>query len=355
MPERVILPELQLESGQVLTDVPIAFQSWGELDEDGSNAVIVCHALTGNVRADVWWGPLIGPGAVLDTDRYSVVCLNVLGSPYGSASPLTENPETGAPFGPDFPAVTIRDTVRAHRLALENIGVRQAAFALGGSMGAMQALEWAYEPDFVRGIVPIAVGGRHSSWCIGFSEAQRQAIYADPRWQGGHYEEQPTAGLATARMVAMLSYRSRASFEARFGRSSQDGTAGLFAVESYLRYQGQKLVDRFDANCYIHLTKQMDTHDVGRGRGSYESALREIEQPTLVIGIDSDVLYPLEEQEELARYIPQAELRVIRSSHGHDAFLIEFAQLADILENWLAANPVVAGEKAEKVVAGSTT
>lgn len=337
MAEVLRLAELPLDSGAVLTDVPIAYQSWGALNAHGDNAVIVCHALTGNTAADVWWGPLIGPGAALDTDRYFVVCLNVLGSPYGSASPVSVRPETGERYGPEFPVATIRDTVRAHRLALEQLGVRRAAFALGGSMGGMQALEWAFEGDFVEGVVPIAVGGRHSSWCIGFSEAQRQAIYADADWKEGRYDEQPRRGLAAARMIAMLSYRSRASFEDRFGRSRQDGADGLYSVESYLRYQGEKLVDRFDANCYIHLTKQMDTHDVAKGRGSYEEVLGSVEKPALVVGIDSDVLYPVEEQEELARLMPNARLDIISSVHGHDAFLIEFDQLAASIRSWAAA------------------
>lgn len=355
MADHINLPELQLESGRTLTDVPVAYDSWGELHPDGTNAVIICHALTGNTKADVWWGPLIGPGAAFDPNRYFVICLNVLGSPYGSASPLSVDRSSGTPYGPDFPSVTIRDTVRAHRMALELLGVRQAVLATGGSMGGMQALEWAFEDDFVRGIVPIAVGGRHSSWCIGFSEAQRQAIYADPRWKDGRYEEQPSAGLAAARMVAMLSYRTRESFEARFGRMPQDGREDLFAVESYLRYQGEKLVDRFDANCYVHLTEQMDSHDVGRGRGSYEEALRSIEQPTLVIGIDSDILYPIDEQEELARTIPRARLEIISSVHGHDAFLMEFKQLDALFARWLDEHPEVSGSATERIVAGSAT
>ena len=335
MADCIILPELKLDSGAVLREVPVVYDSWGELNPEADNAIIVCHALTGNTRADVWWGPLIGPGKPIDTDRFFVVCLNVLGSPYGSASPVSTNPETGAPYGPDFPQTTVRDAVRAHREALRAIGVKQAAFAIGGSMGGMQALEWAFTGDFVRGIVPIAVGGRHSSWCIGWSESQRQAIYADSRWNGGRYDEQPSAGLATARMIAMISYRSRASLEQRFGRQPQPGVDELFAVESYLRYQGAKLVDRFDANCYVHLTRQMDTHDVARERGEYESVLHNIEQPALVIGIDSDILYPLSEQEEIAHLIPNAELEVISSPHGHDAFLIELEDMDRVLRSWM--------------------
>ena len=335
MAECIILPELKLDSGLSLREVPVVYDAWGELNAEGDNAIIVCHALTGNTRADVWWGPLIGPGRALDTDRFFVVCLNVLGSPYGSLSPISVNVETGAPFGADFPAVTIRDTVRSHRQALEEIGVRQAAFAIGGSMGGMQALEWAFTGDFVRGIVPIAVGGRHSSWCIGWSESQRQAIYSDGRWKGGHYEEQPRTGLSTARMIAMISYRARDSFEQRFGRQLQPGSDGLFAVESYLRYQGEKLVDRFDANCYVQLTLQMDSHDVSLLRGDYETVLRSIRQPALIVGIDSDILYPIAEQEELSSLIPGGELTVITSSHGHDAFLIELDQMDRVIRTWM--------------------
>ncbi len=335
MSESIILPGLELESGAVIEDVPIAYSAWGKLNAAGDNAVVVCHALTGNTRADIWWGPLIGPGEALDTDQYFVICLNVLGSPYGSASALSEQPGRGRPIGADFPDVTIRDSVRAHKIALERLGVRQIVTAVGGSMGGMQALEWAFHGSFVRSIIPVAVGARHSAWCIGFSEAQRQAIYTDARWQGGRYTEQPTAGLATARMIAMISYRSRASFEDRFGRRPQDGEEGFFSVESYLQYQGEKLVDRFDANCYVDLTKQMDTHDVGRGREGYERALRSIEQPTLVVGIDSDVLYPLEEQQELVDLIPDSELAVVSSVHGHDAFLIEFDQMSSIVGPWI--------------------
>ena len=335
MSECITLPRLELESGEVLTQVPIAYDSWGELNAERDNAVVVCHALTGNTRADVWWGPLIGPEGAFDPERYFVICMNVLGSPYGSASPLTARPGNGVLYGPDFPDVTIRDTVKAHKAVLDRLGVRGVVTAIGGSMGGMQALEWAYFGSFVRSVIPVAVGGRHSAWCIGFSEAQRQAIFADAAWNGGRYSEQPAAGLAAARMMAMISYRSRESFEDRFGREANDDEPGVYAVESYLRYQGEKLVSRFDANCYIHLTRQMDTHDVGRGRGGYEAALRSVEQPALVIGIDSDVLYPLVEQEELARLIPSAELEVVTSTHGHDAFLIEFEQMNDLVGPWL--------------------
>ncbi len=334
-----IIPECPLERGRVLRQAPVAYRTWGALNQAADNAVVVCHALTGNTDVDAWWGGLLGPGRALDTDRYFVVCANVPGSPYGSASPLTRDPETQRPYGAAFPRVTPRDTVALHRRLLEQLGVRQVAFAIGGSMGGMHALEWAFEGDFVRGLVPIAIGGRHSAWCIGWSEAQRQALYADPRWQDGRYDpdDPPAAGLAAARMIAMISYRSQPSFEARFGRTPDAGDPDAFDVESYLRYQGHKLVRRFDANCYVHLTWQMDAHDLARGRGAYPDVLARIQQPALVVGIDSDVLYPLDEQRELARHLPQAELAVLETPHGHDAFLIELDALNEIVLAWRRA------------------
>ena len=332
-----------LESGRELTDVPVAYRTWGRLNAAADNAIVVCHALTGNVDVDDWWAGLLGPGRALDTDRYFVVCANVLGSPYGTASPLTVNPATGSAYGADFPVTTVRDSVALHRRLLERLGVRQVAFAIGGSMGGMQALEWAFQGDFVRAIVPIGVGGRHSAWCIAWSEAQRQAIYADPAWRGGRYEagQGPEAGLATARMMAMISYRSFASFEARFGRSAAEGAGAPthfapadFAIESYLRHQGTKLVERFDANCYVRLTQKMDTHDVSRGRCEYRDVLCRIEQPALIVGIDTDVLYPLAEQRELAQRLPQAQLAVLEAEHGHDSFLIELDHLNEIVTSW---------------------
>jgi len=339
-----------LESGVVLEQVPVAYRTWGTLNDAGTNALVVCHALTGDADVADWWSDLIGSGRALDTDRYFVICANVIGSPYGTVSPLTNDPATGRPYGASFPAVTPRDTVRLHHRLLWSLGVRRVAAAIGGSMGGMHVLEWAMNGPFVRSIVPIAVGGRHSPWQIGWSEAQRQAIFSDPNWQEGAYapDAPPSRGLQAARMMAMVSYRSRASFEMRFGRQYQSRPSvdketasgsdsdAPFAVESYLRYQGRKLDDRFDANCYVSLTRQMDAHDVSRGRGAYPDVLRSIDQPALVVGISSDVLYPLVEQEELADVLPRAELTVIDSPHGHDGFLIEQDALADCLGPWLA-------------------
>jgi len=347
MPKTLTLPQFALDDGTLLREVPVAYQTWGTLNAAGDNAVVVCHALTGDPDVADWWGGLLGPGRALDPTEDFVVCLNVPGSPYGSVSPLTPNPAIGRRYGADFPAFTIRDTVRLHRRALKQMGVRRVRCAVGGSMGGMHVLEWAFETTddgapFVQSLVPVAVGGRHTAWQIGWSEAQRQAIYNDPKWNGGHYplDDPPVDGLAAARMMAMVSYRSQPSFEGRFGREAMPEKEGEpYAVESYLRHQGEKLVDRFDAHCYVTLTQQMDTHDVARDRGEYEAVLASIEQPTLVVGIDSDVLYPLREQQKLAEHLPRASLEVLSAPHGHDSFLIELDDLNETVAAWRAEAP----------------
>lgn len=331
--QHALVPRFELESGQVLKDVPVAYRTWGKLNARGDNAVVVCHALTGNTDADVWWSEMIGPDKAVDTGRDFAICANVIGSPYGTLSPLTADPDTGAPWAADFPETTVRDCVGLHRLLLEQLGVSEVAFAVGGSLGGMQVLEWAFHRDLVRGIVPIAVGGRHSPWCIGWSEAQRRAIRGDPRWHGGRYssETPPAEGLALARMMAMISYRSFEEFGERFGRQRSDEG---FHAESYLRHQGEKFVERFDANCYLRLTEIMDTHDVSRGRGPYEDVLRGVDQPALVVGVTTDILYPLAEQRELQSLLPNAELAVLDASQGHDGFLIAQRQLGDQIRRW---------------------
>ena len=331
-----IIPDFTLENNTVLREAPVAYQTWGTLNEASNNVIVVCHSLTSDTDAAGWWGSFLGPGGALDTEHYFIVCTNIIGSPYGTVSPLTIDPATGQPYGVDFPRVTIRDTVALHKQLLDRLGVRQIAFTIGGSMGGMQALEWAFYGDFVRGLVPIGIGGRHSAWCIGWSEAQRQAIYADSRWKEGRYDpdDPPSAGLATARMIAMITYRSFGSFQTRFGRDTMEHDEALFRVASYLRYQGEKLVERFDANCYVHLTQQMDAHDVARGRGDYVEILQQIEQHALVVGIDSDVLYPLDEQRELVRHLPNAQLAILEAPHGHDSFLIELETLSNIVRSW---------------------
>jgi homoserine O-acetyltransferase len=304
--------------------VTVAYRTWGRLGARGDNAVLVCHALTGSADVERWWGALLGPGRALDPDRDFVVCSNVLGSCYGTTGPTSPRPGGPGRWGGDFPAVTVRDMVRLQAALLDALGVRRLRLVLGGSLGGMQVLEWALLfPQRVGAIAPIAVSAHHSAWCIALSEAQRQAIYADPRWLGGAYPpgHEPAAGLAVARQIAMCTYRSRASLEARFSRD--EGGTGGFAVVDWLHHHGRALVDRFDANSYVTLTRAMDTHDVGRGRGGWREALGTVRVPALVISIDSDVLYPPVEQEELAAALPAGRLVTLSSPHGHDAFLIE--------------------------------
>ena len=318
-----------LESGGSLPGIQIAFRTWGRLSPDGDNAVVVCHAFTGSADVDRWWTRMFGPGRALDPDRDFVVCANILGSCYGTTGPASIDPSTGRPWLGSFPAITLRDMVRAQGELALALGIRSVRSVMGGSLGGMQVLEWALlYPDLVQSIVPIASSARHSAWAIGLSEAQRQAISADPRWGGGSYDpaDPPAAGLAAARMMAMCTYRGWESFEERYSRRSQ--AADLFAIESYLRYQGQQLVDRFDAATYHALTRAMDTHDVARGRGDFEDVLRSIRQPALVVTIDTDVLYPPEEQRVMARHMPAARLARLASPHGHDGFLIQVDEVS---------------------------
>ncbi|HSM91237.1 MAG TPA: homoserine O-acetyltransferase [Anaeromyxobacteraceae bacterium] len=326
---------LELELGGRLERVRVGYRTWGSLAPDGRNAVIVCHALTGTADVDSWWARMFGPGRAFDPARDFILCANILGSCYGTTGPTAIDPATGRPYLGDFPPITVRDMVRVQHALATSLGVRYAPMVIGGSLGGMQVLEWALlYPELVGSVVFVASTARHSAWAIGLSEAQRQAIFADPRWRGGRYDplDPPDAGLAAARMMAMCAYRSMPSFEERFSRRQQ--AEDLFAVESYLRHQGGALVERFDAATYVALTEAMDTHDVARGRGDFEEVLRSIRQPTLVVSIDSDVLYWPAEQREVARLVPNAKLAVMDSPHGHDAFLIDVDRLSDMVADF---------------------
>ncbi len=315
--------QVRLESGALLDGVRVAFRTWGVLNQPADNAVLVCHALTGSADADRWWAPLFGAGQALDPKRDFIVCANVLGGCYGTTGPTSTAAGGQRPYGADFPLVTIRDMVRLQGRLLKELGVRRLRLVIGGSMGGMQVLEWgALEPLPVATLVAVAVGAQHSPWCIGWSAAQRQAIRSDPAWQGGHYPvaRPPAAGLANARMIAMSTYRSSASFAARFARQRRPD--GVFEIASYLRCQGGKLAQRFDPNTYLTLSAAMDSHDLWRDR----SDLR-IEIPTLVVSVDSDMLYPPAEQEQLVEQLDQGEIGRLQSIHGHDGFLIDIDQL----------------------------
>ncbi|EPE02249.1 homoserine o-acetyltransferase [Ophiostoma piceae UAMH 11346] len=453
-----IVPAFNLESGVTLRNVPVAYTTRGTLNAAGDNCMVICHALTGSADVSDWWGPLLGgPGRAFDISRFFIICLNSLGSPYGSASPVTakDGDASRGRYGPEFPLTTIRDDVHLHKLILDDLGVKQVAAVIGGSLGGMFVLEWAYlgtetrtadGSEYVRCVVPIATSSRHSAWGISWGEAQRQSIYADPKYEDGYYpfDDPPVTGLGAARMSALLTYRSRNSFEARFGRnifdpkrqqaildkerlsslsasasasrpgassSSQSASASspsspseghfrihndghrikelnrfrvtpppaaqnaptstsaedapdpqfhgptttppnetaampaaatpresltgsapptstYFSAQSYLRYQATKFVKRFDSNCYIAMTRKLDTHDVSRSRAdTVAEALALLKQPTLVLGIESDGLFTFAEQQELAAHIPNCRLERIDSPEGHDAFLLQFEQV----------------------------
>ncbi len=335
---RVAVGSFPLECGAVLPQVEIAYRTWGPRGaRRPASAVLVCHALTGSADVDAWWPRLLGGGRALDPERELVICSNVLGGCYGTTGPASVEPRRGRPWGADFPPITVRDMVRLQAWLLDELEVERLSLVVGGSLGGMQALEWAATfPERVEAVAAIATSARHSAWCIGLSEAQRQAILGDPDWRRGHYpaERPPRRGLAVARMIAMCGYRSWQSFDRRFGR--QRGEDG-YAVESYLRAQGEKLAARFDAASYVTLTRAMDAHDVGRDRGGVVAALSRFAGRALVVAIDSDVLYPPQEQQELAAALPGGELAWLRSPHGHDAFLIEAAAVDALLHDFREA------------------
>lgn len=352
---------LQMDCGANLAPVTIAYETYGTLNSEGTNAILVCHALTGNAHASSlsnardenkqsqqagWWDAVIGPGKAFDTNNYFVVCSNFLGGCYGTTGPTSINPQTGKQYRVDFPQMTVRDMVRLQFELIKHLGIQRLVTVAGGSLGGMQVLEWALMyPEFVQSIIPIGTAARHSAWCIGLNEAARLAIMNDPQWQNGYYIEQPAQGLALARIIAMISYRSAPSFGEKFERNVQtmefndlfEKKDGLFQIEGFLRYQGKKLVERFDANTYIYITRAMDTQDVTNNRGTLKDVLGSIKAKALCVGINSDVLYPVSEQQEIASLIPQARYVEIDSIHGHDAFLIEFNQMNKLIAPFLSS------------------
>ena len=321
------------ESGHRFEYPEVAYKTWGTLNESRDNVILICHALTGHAAADEWFPGLIGNNKLYDPANNFIICINVPGSCYGSLGPWTENPSTGKPYRSDFPDITIRDMVRFQQLLLDQLDIRGIELVIGGSMGGMQALEFSIMDQRVRSACLIAMGATHRPWAIGISEAQRAAIKADPKWNGGDYEfdDGPNQGIAAARMMAMITYRTPQNYDTKFARRKQD-ESDLYEVESYLQYQGQKLAKRFDANSYVILSKAMDSHDISRCRPSKEVVLNRVEIPVQIIGVDSDHLYPVSEQEELARLLPNSRLHLIESPYGHDAFLIEFEQLHTIIK-----------------------
>jgi len=350
-----------LEGGGVLSDVSMAFETWGELSPAADNAILICHALTGDSHAHGeagdahatpgWWNGVIGPGRGIDTDRYFVVCVNSLGGCQGSTGPSSVDPETGVPYGSTFPTVTTRDIVRCQAAVADHLGVDSWLAVVGGSMGGMQVLEWGVMfPDRVRVIAPIATTLAASAQQVAWSAVGRTALALDPRFRGGDYYDAkpgdgPFAGLAIARSVAQITYRSAEVFDGRFARDLVDprsvfGHWDRFQVESYLDYHGEKLVRRFDANTYLILNRTMDLHDLARDRGSMESAIRRLAHlPALTLSISSDVLYPTAQQAAIRDAIRAAGGRcdhhVIQSPDGHDGFLLAARQVGSHLAGFL--------------------
>lgn len=323
------------ESGFDFSTIDIAWNSWGTLNKTRDNVILICHALTGNSNAEDWFSGLFESDGIIDLDKHFVLCINNLGSCYGSTSPTSIYPFSGKAYQADFPKITIRDIVRHQQLLLNFLGIKGIELAIGGSMGGMVALEFGLMDNRVQSTALLAMGKAHSPWAIGISHAQRQAIYADQYWNNGYYDPvfPPTKGLSAARSLAMITYRSAQNYESKFRRDINE-TNNKFEVESYLEYQGEKLTTRFDTNSYICLTEAMDSHDVSRNRGSFKDVLHQLKKPSLIIGVDSDLLYPVHEQMELAELIPHSEYKEITSNYGHDAFLIEFKQINHHLKSF---------------------
>ncbi|MDQ0982896.1 homoserine O-acetyltransferase [Streptomyces sp. V2I9] len=347
---------LPLESGARLPGVCLAYETWGRRAVDGSNAVLLLHALTGDSHAagpagpghptPGWWDALVGPGRALDTDRWYVVAPNVLGGCQGSTGPSSPGPD-GVPWGSRFPYLSVRDQVAAEAALADVLGIDRWAAVVGGSMGGMRALEWAVSrPGRTGALLVLAAPAAASAEQIAWGSVQVGAIRSDPRWRGGDYHraapgDGPHRGLGQARRIAHITYRSEPELAARFGREAQPGEepprGGRYRVESYLDHHADKLVRRFDAGSYVALTEAMNGHDVGRGRGGIARALRRAELPALVAGVDSDRLYPPAQQERLAALLPGADgAHTIASPCGHDGFLVETEQVGALVRELLA-------------------
>ena len=318
---------LLLENGQILPDITIAYQTWGTLNAAGDNAILIQHAMTGWSDVPGWWPSMVGPGLAFDSDKYFIVCPNVIGGCQGSTGPSSIAPD-GKRYGSRFPALTIRDMVAAEIAFTDAIGIKKYKLAVGPSLGGMRSLEWAIaHPDRVEAICTIGSSAVATGDQIGTASIQIRAIKSDPYFAGGDYYEAPRGpieGMGIARRIAHLTYRTESEMDVRFGRELQGDDTGRYAVESYLDHQAAKLAQRFDANTYIALTEAMNSHDIGRNRGGVVEALRAITIPVLVISIDTDRLFPPRLQVEIADLVPQAKkLVIISSDFGHDGFLVE--------------------------------
>lgn len=349
---------LRLDSGATLSQVDCAYETYGELNAEKTNGILVLHAFTGDAHAaglgedgkPGWWDDMIGPGKSFDTNKYFLICTNVLGGCRGTTGPSSISPETGQPYGMSFPVITIGDMVRLQRMLIDHLGIKKLLAVAGGSMGGMQALEWAAAyPEMVAGAIPIASTWRHSAQQIAFNEVGRQAIMSDPDWADGNYygKSRPARGLSVARMVGHITYMSDHSMRSKFGRRLREKAAfgfdfGVdFEVESYLRYRGGQFVDRFDANSYLYITKAMDYFDVTQGRGASLAAVFEnTDTRFLVMSFTSDWLYPTYQSLELVRALRSRNRDVafveLTSNYGHDAFLVEIEEQRELVKGFLA-------------------
>jgi len=359
--QRIVFPQgLALDCGVTLAPLTVAYRTYGALNATRSNAVLICHALTGDqyvaethpiTGKPGWWDIMVGPGRPIDTERYFVICANVLGGCMGSSGPKEINPATGAPWGLTFPAVTIRDMVRAQKLLVEHLGIERLFCVIGGSMGGMQVLEWAATfPEHVVAAIPVATGAYHSAQNIAFHEVGRQAIHADPDWMSGEYWRKgvvPARGLAVARMAAHITYLSEEALTRKFGRRLRSGEAltyldDIFEVESYLRYQGSTFVRRFDANSYLYITRAMDYFDLAAEHdGSLAAAFRRTSARFCVVSFSSDWLFPTATNREVVQALNACAANVsfveIASDKGHDAFLLDEPDFHATIRGFLAA------------------
>jgi homoserine O-acetyltransferase/O-succinyltransferase len=349
--QMVQFDSVELDCGTALAPLDVAYETYGELNSRKTNAILILHAFTGDAHAAGvdkatgaagWWDSMIGPGKAFDTDKYFVICSNVLSGCRGTSGPSSINPETGCPYAMNFPPVTIPDMVRVQHKLVEHLGIARLLAVAGGSMGAMQALQWAVAyPHAVAASIPIAGTARHSPQQIAFNEVGRQAIMADLDWNEGNYygKRPPARGLAVARMVGHITYMSDASMREKFGRRLRD--QDQFEVESYLRYRGNQFVDRFDANSYLYITKAMDYFDLTAGKPSLSAAFDGVKSRFLVMSFTSDWLYPSYQSLEIVRALRGRNCDVaycdLPSTYGHDAFLVNVAEQSELVRGFLAS------------------
>ncbi|WP_221390693.1 homoserine O-acetyltransferase [Dyadobacter sp. NIV53] len=326
-----------LELGRELPGFELSYTTYGTRNDGDDNIVWICHALTGSSNAAEWWDGLVGDGKFFDPAKYFIICVNVIGSAYGSTGPLSIDPKTQQPFYRNFPLITVKDVVGTMEILRQELQIRRIKICIGGSLGGQQALEWAVEvPDLFEELILIASNALHSPWGVAFNESQRMAIEADPTYNDNN-SEAGGMGLRAARSIALLSYRNYDTYNFTQARDNPDQIDD-FRASSYQQYQGDKFVKRFNAFSYWILSKIMDSHNVGRNRGGIVHALGMVKAKTLVLGIKSDLLFPLSEQQFLARHIPDAVFQEIDSLYGHDGFLIEYKQLNQVIKAWQQTN-----------------